>query len=84
MNKKGLALLLGAPVVVVLLILGGGILGGTEDAHMERLKTLQVPADGAALFAFMLREIPDVVSQVPCVCCSEVLAGCYQGACPPS
>ena len=84
MNKKGLALLLGAPVVVVLLILGGEILGGTEDAHMERLKTLQVPADGAALFAFMLREIPDVVSQVPCVCCSEVLAGCYQGACPPS
>ena len=84
MNKKGLALLLGASVVVVLLIIGGGILGGTEDAHMERLKTLQVPADGVALFAFMLREIPDVVSQVPCVCCSEVLAGCYQGACPPS
>jgi len=48
------------------------------------LKTLQVPADGAALFDFLLREIPDVVSQVPCVCCSEVLEGCYQGACPPS
>jgi len=84
MNKKVWALLLGASVAVVLLVVGGGFLGGTEDARIERLKTLQVPADGAALFAFMLREIPEVVEKVPCVCCSELLAGCYQGACPPS
>ena len=84
MNKKVWALLLGASVAVGLLVVGGGFLGGTEDARIERLKTLQVPADGAALFAFMLREIPEVVEKVPCVCCSEVLAGCYQGACPPS
>ena len=60
------------------------LLEGAEDARIERLETLQVPADGAALFDFLLREIPDVVSQLPCVCCSEVLEGCYQGACPPS
>ena len=53
---------------------------GTEGAR----RAIGVPADGAALFGFLLREIPDVVSQLPCVCCSEVLEGCYQGACPPS
>ena len=84
MKKKGSALLIGISMALILVVAGGFFFGGAEDARIERLKTLQVPADGAALFDFLLREIPDVVSQVPCSCCSEVLEGCYQGACPPS
>lgn len=53
------------------------------NERIARLQDLSLPADGAELFAFLLREIPEVVSEVPCVCCTEVLAGCYQGACPP-
>ena len=84
MKKKGLALLIGISMALGLVVTIGVFFGNAEDARTERLKTLEVPADGAALFDFLLREIPDVVSQVPCVCCSEVLAGCYQGACTPS
>ena len=84
MKKKGLALLIGISMALVVVVTVGVFFGGAEDARTKRLKTLQVPSDGAALFDFLLREIPDVVSQLPCVCCSEVLEGCYQGACPPS
>ena len=84
MKKKGLALMIGISMALVLVVAVGVFFGGAEDARTKRLKTLQVPADGAALFDFLLREIPDVVSKVPCSCCSEVLEGCYQGACPPS
>ena len=75
-----------AAAACVLVLLGLSILF-LEDAPNERiarLKKLTVPDNGAELFAFMLREIPEVVKEVPCSCCSEVLAGCYQGACPPS
>ena len=84
MKKKGLALVIGISMALVLVVAVGVFFGGAEDARTKRLKTLQVPAAGPALFGFLLREIPDVVSQVPCSCCSEVLEGCYQGACPPS
>ena len=84
MKKKGLALLLGISMALSLVVAAVIFFRAAEDERIEHLKTLQVPADGAALFDFLLREIPDVVSEVPCVCCSEVLEGCYQGACPPT
>ena len=62
------------------------VFGAEPLAISATLDSGDQPVDihGAALFDFLLREIPDVVSQLPCVCCSEVLEGCYQGACPPS
>jgi hypothetical protein len=42
------------------------------------------PVDGAPLFAFLLREIPDLVNRVHCSCCGRRLAECYHGACPTS
>jgi hypothetical protein len=85
MNKKRWIFLIGVPLVLALLMVGSGVFNDPPpNERIARLQTLSLPADGAALFAFLLREIPDVVSEVPCVCCSEVLAGCYQGACPPS
>ena len=73
-----------AACVLVLLGLSSLFLEDAPNERIARLKKLTVPDNGAELFAFMLREIPAVVKEVPCSCCSEVLAGCYQGACPPS
>ncbi len=73
-----------AACVLVLLGLSSLFLEDAPNERIARLKKLTVPDNGAELFAFMLREIPEVVKEVPCSCCSEVLAGCYQGACPPS
>ncbi len=46
-------------------------------AHASRL-----PPDGDELFAFLLKEIPDVVSEIECTCCGKKLADCFHGACP--
>ena len=51
MKKKGLALVIGIPLALVLVVAVGVFVGGADDARIERLKTLQVPADGAALFS---------------------------------
>ena len=51
--------------------------------RLERLSGLEVPPDGQGLGDFMLREIPDVIAEVPCVCCNKKLTACYQGDCPP-
>lgn len=40
--------------------------------------------DGKPLYAFLLEEIPEVISQVPCACCDQSLKWCYEGGCPPS
>ena len=40
--------------------------------------------DGLSLYSFLLREIPEIVSQVPCACCNHALSWCYQGGCPPT
>ena len=58
MKKKGLALLIGISMALGLVVIIGVFFGNAEDARTERLKTLQVPADGAALFDFLLREDP--------------------------
>ncbi len=52
--------------------------------RLARLQQLRLPADGLALYQTLLREIPDVTSQVPCACCGESLTWCYEGGCPPS
>ena len=51
MKKKGSALLIGISMALILVVAGGFFFGGAEDARIERLKTLQVPADGGALSA---------------------------------
>ena len=73
-----------AAFVLVLLGVSSLFIEDAPNERIARLKKLTVPDNGAELFAFMLREIPEVVKEIPCSCCSEVLAGCYQGACPPS
>jgi len=53
-----------------------------QAARRERLSHLQVPPDGAGLYRFMMKHIPDIVSEVECACCGEPLSACYQGRCP--
>lgn len=79
-----LKIVAGAAFVLVLLGVSSLFIEDAPNERIARLKKLTVPDNGAELFAFMLREIPEVVKEIPCSCCSEVLAGCYQGACPPS
>ena len=83
MNKK-IGALLGGAVLLLLLFIGRGIFFSEPvDDRMERLQTLSLPADGLALYQFLLQEVPDVVSQVPCSCCKKTLSWCYEGGCPP-
>lgn len=43
-----------------------------------------LPPDGAPLFSFLLKEIPELVDKVPCSCCDKNLGACFRGACPPT
>lgn len=52
------------------------------DDRRPRLSRLTVPPDGSKLYSFMLKEIPDIVSEIPCPCCGEYLDACYKGRCP--
>lgn len=54
------------------------------EARLAHLRRLEIPEDGLPLFRFLQREIPDVVSQIPCSCCGEMLTACYEGRCPPT
>ena len=45
---------------------------------------IELPPDGLELYATLRDEIPEVVSQVPCVCCNKTLSWCYAGGCPPT
>ena len=83
MNKKT-GILLGSVVLLLALFFGSGTsFSKPVDDRMKRLQTLGLPADGLALYQFLLQEIPDVVSQVPCACCKKMLSWCYEGGCPP-
>ena len=84
MSKKVKGLLIGVPLIAILLAVIANPYTAPPEDHMSRLRQLNLPADGPQLFATLLREIPEVVSEVPCGCCDKVLAECYQGACPPS
>ncbi|MBW2605841.1 MAG: hypothetical protein JRE28_16285 [Deltaproteobacteria bacterium] len=38
--------------------------------------------NGKVLYEFLLKEAPDLVAQIPCSCCGEMLDWCYKGGCP--
>ena len=76
---------------IMILALGAGAWGvyalgqtGADDLRLARLRELKVPPAGASRFAFLKKEIPDIVSQVTCSCCAKKLIQCYEGACPVS
>jgi hypothetical protein len=54
------------------------------EQRLTRLRQLHVPRAGAARFAFLKQEIPDIVGQITCSCCGNKLTECYDGACPLS
>ena len=54
------------------------------ERRLARLRQMQVPPAGAARFAFLEQEIPDVVGLITCSCCAKKLSQCYDGACPVS
>ena len=83
--SKRKRLLLG--VTVLLLIAFASAVNFSDnhpDTRRARLQNIDLPPDGLALYHTLMQEIPEVVSQVPCACCDEMLSACYQGACPPS
>ena len=58
--------------------------GADLDGQRAHLSRLIVPPDGSKLYSFMLKEIPDIVSDIPCACCAMNLDWCYKGGCPPT
>ena len=76
MSTKWIAVL--AVAAAAVLLAGGGYLLN------ERSQPPELPPDGLALYRALLEEIPEVVSQVPCVCCKKTLDWCYEGGCPPT
>lgn len=60
--------------------------GTMSSVQGERraLPSIEGIPDGAPLYAFLLKEIPEVVSQIPCSCCGQMLSWCYEGGCPPT
>lgn len=76
LNTKAKAVI--ATVAVVAVLAAGGYL------LQEESQPPPLPPDGLALYQTLLREIPEVVSQVPCACCNQSLSWCYEGGCPPT
>lgn len=60
----------------------GQVRPSAQTERLARLRQLEVPRPGAERYAFLMREVPDVVSQVTCACCARTLNKCYAGACP--
>jgi hypothetical protein len=85
-RRKMLLLLLG--LVVVFGIVSSTFLLSPKpkklDPRRERLSELTLPPDGLKLYSFLLKEIPDIVSEIPCSCCGEYLDACYKGKCAPT
>ena len=75
MSTKWIVVLAAAAAV---LLAGGGYLLNEQSQPPE------LPPDGLALYRALLEEIPEVVSEVPCVCCKKTLDWCYEGGCPPT
>ncbi len=76
LKTKGIAVIATVAVVAVLAA-GSYLLRGQGQPP-------PLPPDGLALYQTLLREIPEVVSQVPCACCNQSLSWCYEGGCPPT
>ena len=81
-SRKLLFAVVGVTALALIVVVSGSLEPGGGD-RLEKLRALELPSDGAALYQTLLREIPDVVSQIPCSCCSQTLAWCYEGGCPP-
>ena len=81
-SRKLLFAVVGVTALALIVVVSGSHDSGEAD-RLERLRALELPSDGAPLFQTLLREIPDVVSEIPCGCCSQTLAWCYEGGCPP-
>ncbi len=75
MNTKGKAIAMAA---------GAAVLIGVSYLLQGQSQPPPLPPDGLALYRTLLREIPEVVSQVPCACCNQSLSWCYEGGCPPT
>ena len=70
--------------IVVLAVAAAVLLAGGGYLLKERSQPPELPPDGLALYRALLEEIPEVVSEVPCVCCKKTLDWCYKGGCPPT
>ena len=84
MNLKGIAF-----YAALVLAVGAGawavydqVRPDAQTERLARLRQLDMPHPGAQRYAFLMREVPDVVSQVTCACCARTLNQCYGGACP--
>lgn len=55
-----------------------------DSARLVALQQVALPEDGLPLYQALLKEIPDVVAEVPCACCDKSLKWCYTGGCPPT
>ncbi|MFT5086188.1 MAG: hypothetical protein ACI8PG_000535 [Planctomycetota bacterium] len=76
--------------LLVIVLAAGMYIGASNSAEAPtapdrvRLQEVTLPADGLALYKTLLKEIPEVVSEVPCACCNQKLSTCYGGFCPPT
>jgi hypothetical protein len=86
-RRKGEGLWVAVALLALLAMVGSKAYlsqdGADLDGQRERLSQLTVPPDGSKLYSFMLKEIPDIVSELPCACCAMSLEWCYEGGCPP-
>lgn len=78
-------------MVILVVVLTGGIYMGANNSsetpanpQRVRLQDVTLPEDGLALYQTLLREIPEVVSEILCACCNQKLTTCYEGFCPPT
>jgi len=71
--------------MILVMLLALFMLTNCKEKGKAGKKLPPLPAqDGLVLYSFLLREIPEVVSQVPCSCCNRNLDWCYKGGCPPT
>lgn len=80
-------ILLGVPILILAGIITV-LVFSDDEAPEEPLRTelqnVKLPPDGQALYDTLMQRIPEVVSQIPCACCGEMLSACYEGFCPPT
>jgi hypothetical protein len=79
--------------LVLVVLLGTGSCGnigdppepsGVENGTPTESASATLPPDGRPLYEFLMREEPELMAEILCVCCDAPLAACYQGLCPYS
>lgn len=78
MNKTALTTITGAAIITILL---PAAMSGCDRTSTKDLPPLP-KEDGAVLYNFLMKQAPELVSQVPCSCCGRNLDWCYTGGCP--